>query len=464
MELASEQSINLDIYHLSTPAVGLLKMFENQLHTDVTFQVSGQVVCAHRIVLASQSDYFDCLLFGPMKEGRATEITLKETPAEAFRELLKFLYSGSVKSVNVTTALDLHILADRYGFTFLKDEIEAHLITIISVDNVLLFHSHAHVSSAIQLKERCETFMDQNAKSVIKSRSLPCLPKENFKVLIARATFVVEEVAIFDAVKKWIEHNKVDKNDAVDLLECVRLTEIPYGELKSRVLPSGLYQREAVTEAMRGSQVSDRECIATRGKTGENLNLFQESGSKLLTCTNYLLDIVPEKGDNWSCVSDFLFSLACPANNNPACITVKFDDMYIVNQVTFDGYADRSCTRNAENERTPFCYQVWVSTDGNQWITILDYSRLKCYARQRLFFAKMAIRYLRILQTRGKEKFTLNLDSCSYVGPVPYRFRHLGLIGTYPLWFMLVWPVYPHNCSLCTDDSGLLPVFATVRE
>ena len=36
--------------------------------------------------------------------------------------------------------------------------------------------------------------------------------------------------------------------------------------------------------------------------------------------------------------------------------------------------------------------QVWVSTDGNQWITILDYSRLKCYARQRLFFAKMAIR------------------------------------------------------------------------
>ena len=167
------------------------------------------------------------------------------------------------------TALDLHILADRYGFTFLKDEIEAHLITIISVDNVLLFHSHAHVSSAIQLKERCETFMDQNAKSVIKSRSLPCLPKENFKVLIARDTFVVEEVEIFDAVKKWIEHNKVDKNDAVDLLECVRLTEIPYGELKSRVLPSGLYQREAVTEAMRGSQVSDRECIATRGKTGE---------------------------------------------------------------------------------------------------------------------------------------------------------------------------------------------------
>ena len=97
-------SVNLDISHLSTPAVGLVKMFENQLHTDVTFQVGGQVVRAHRIILASQSDYFDCLLFGPMKEGRATEITLKETPAEAFRELLKFMYSGSVKSVNLTVS------------------------------------------------------------------------------------------------------------------------------------------------------------------------------------------------------------------------------------------------------------------------------------------------------------------------------------------------------------------------
>ena len=115
--------------------------------------------------------------------------------------------------------------------------------------------------------------------------------------------------------------------------------------------------------------------------------------------------------------------------------------------------------------------QIWVSKDGRQWVTVLDYSRLKCYSVQRLFFTKMAIRsdvcissivslyytcipcshplvledlldvvrhcypmymhrYVRILQTRGKEKFTVHLDSCSYVGPVPYKFRDLGLIGT----------------------------------
>ena len=61
-----------------------------------------QKVHAHRVVLASQSEYFECLLYGPMKEGRASEITLEETPVDAFRELLKYAYSGCLSTMNFT--------------------------------------------------------------------------------------------------------------------------------------------------------------------------------------------------------------------------------------------------------------------------------------------------------------------------------------------------------------------------
>lgn len=57
---------------------------------------------AHRIVLASQSEYFECLLYGPMKEGRASEITLEDTPFDAFRELLKYAYSGCISTMTFT--------------------------------------------------------------------------------------------------------------------------------------------------------------------------------------------------------------------------------------------------------------------------------------------------------------------------------------------------------------------------
>lgn len=90
----------------------------------------------------------------------------------------------------------------------------------------------------------------------------------------------------------------------------------------------------------------------------ENLNLFTERGTKLLTCTNYLLDILPEKEDTWSCVSDFLFNLTGSAADDPAYITVKFDDMYIVNQITFTGYSDPTYSSDVGREHSPFCYQV----------------------------------------------------------------------------------------------------------
>ena len=71
---------------------------------------------------------------------------------------------------------------------------------------------------------------------------------------------------MFTAVQKWIEHNDVDKRDAVDLLECVRLTEIPHAKLKVNVLPSGLYEQRRVREALEAMDT----CIATRGKTGKS--------------------------------------------------------------------------------------------------------------------------------------------------------------------------------------------------
>ena len=435
MEL-SEQRLDLVLSHAQTVTTGLQRIFDNQLHTDVTFLVGGgqqpvQRVCAHRIILASQSDYFDCLLYGPMKEGRAEEIALQDTPVEAFRELLRFMYCGTMSSINLTTALDLHILSDRFGFHHLRDDIETHLITILSVKNVLHFHSHTQLSFAPRLQNHCKIFMDYHAKEVIRSPAIPYLPKETLKMLVIRDTFVIEELHIFDAVEKWIKRNGVDRDRAMDLLECVRLSEISTTELQLRVLPSGLYEEEKVMEAMGRRKEMEIDCLATRGKTGGDLNLFSVSGTKLVKCANYLLDILPEKADNWSYVSDFIFTLMSPASQDSTYITVKFDDIYIVNQITFEGYpadSDAACANNASRENSPFCYQVWVSRDGNHWVTILDYSRLKCYSVQRLFFTKMGIR---IVQSRGREGSKIHLGSCSYVGPVPYNFRQKGVIAPF---------------------------------
>ena len=94
--------VTLNVFNYDTiPGKGLLQFLEKKKYTDVTFVVEGHQVPAHRCVVASQSEYFDCLLFGSMKEARSDEITLEDTPLEAFHVLLNYMYSGSVKILDM---------------------------------------------------------------------------------------------------------------------------------------------------------------------------------------------------------------------------------------------------------------------------------------------------------------------------------------------------------------------------
>eukprot|EP00731_Ephydatia_muelleri_P000183 Em0001g183a len=85
-------------FHIN--AVGFMQqhfkdLLDNKKYVDVTFVVEGQPVPAHRLILASQSDYFDRLFYGKMREANSSdEIPLPNAPLEALRLLLEFMYSG----------------------------------------------------------------------------------------------------------------------------------------------------------------------------------------------------------------------------------------------------------------------------------------------------------------------------------------------------------------------------------
>ena len=161
-------------------------------------------------------------------------------------------------------------LADRFGISFLKDTIEDRLLSLITIHNALQFHSHAQVSSASRLQEKCEMFIDSNAVDVIASPTLLLLPKKNLKGLISRDSFLVEEIRVFRAVRKWMDCNSMGREEASELLECVRLTEISPEELEEEVRPSGLYDDDLVAKAIEVRKKAALHGMSPRGKRGKD--------------------------------------------------------------------------------------------------------------------------------------------------------------------------------------------------
>ena len=72
------------------------KLLSSRKYCDVFFIIGHQRIPAHRTVLAAQSEYFEKLLFGTMKEAKNEEVVLKDVLPATFQLLLKYAYTGCV--------------------------------------------------------------------------------------------------------------------------------------------------------------------------------------------------------------------------------------------------------------------------------------------------------------------------------------------------------------------------------
>ena len=150
----------------------------------------------------------------------------------------------------------------------LSQSIEKKLCAIINHTNVLQLLFHSEVYNAHSLNQACLNFVDTNAELVLAGNTILALPKEHLKFILSRDTFLVDEIQIFRAVQRWKEHNRLRPEEMADVLQCVRLSEIPSEDLISVVLPSGLYSSDSVCFS---AEVQHAHSIAmsSRGKRGK---------------------------------------------------------------------------------------------------------------------------------------------------------------------------------------------------
>lgn len=170
--------------------------------------------------------------------------------------------------ISVQVALQLLGLADQYQFPKLKAKLDEILTREVDDDNALQMAVYSDKHSAEMLKKKSWEYTDENANSVLESEALISIPREDLVRIISRDSFLAEEVNVFHAVHKWIEHNGEDDSD---LLQCVRLCQIPATQLFETVRPSSLY--------------SDKEILdAIFYQTNPELNLMHPRGYEGIQC------------------------------------------------------------------------------------------------------------------------------------------------------------------------------------
>lgn len=102
----------------------LLRMFLEEIGPDVTVEVDGHKLKAHKCILASRCQYFAALLSGNWLEKSGNVISLQGFSYESVYFALCHIYSGAAHVPDSISLVELASLADMLGLEGLKEVVE----------------------------------------------------------------------------------------------------------------------------------------------------------------------------------------------------------------------------------------------------------------------------------------------------------------------------------------------------
>ncbi|CAK9301887.1 unnamed protein product [Gordionus sp. m RMFG-2023] len=405
-----------EVNHLDLLSDNIGSLYLNEEYSDVVFIVDGTRFHAHKFILASRSEYFRALLYGGMKESLpdCNEIELKDAPNQAFKTLLKYIYTGKMNltSQKEETLLETLGLANQYGFTHLESSISDYLKAILTVKNVCMIFDMANLYRLSSLRETCFQFMDRHSTEILDNKIYLSLSAPAMHDMIRRDSFCSPEVGIFLAVREWARSNP--ELDPTPVLSAVRCPLMSLRELVDCVRPTGLVPADTLLDAIR-EKLEKRNCeLSFRGLLvpEENVATFRHGAHVILgekrnalldgDTQNYDLD----RGFTRHPIEDpsplIVTTVASPiASTNgaiasptatPSGIVIKLGTQCIINHIKILLW---------DKDQRAYSYYIETSVDQADWVRVVDHSQYLCRSWQNLYFSPRVVRFIRIVGTHN---------------------------------------------------------------
>lgn len=197
----------------------LLKMFLQEIATDVTIEVNGRRMRAHKCILRSRCQYFAAILAGGWVESAGNVISLSGFSYGSVHFALCHIYSGASHPPDGISLMELAALADLLGLEGLK-EVAAHSLKTNychsfhkpcsgCIDGVLQVFPVALNQGLDDLYRKCLRWACKYYMKVWPSRAFSQLPSE----LVARCKqhIVAHLVSVIRHSIRFNLRNSVDK-------------------------------------------------------------------------------------------------------------------------------------------------------------------------------------------------------------------------------------------------------------
>ncbi|KAK3607148.1 hypothetical protein CHS0354_034304 [Potamilus streckersoni] len=233
-------------HHTNRAFETLNMMRRSQQLCDVVLVADTTEINAHKVVLASCSQYFFAMFTGDLAEAKADRITLQEIDPKALVQLIDFVYTSEIHVTedNVQTLLPA---ANILQITEVRDACCEFLQSQLHPSNCLGIKAFADLHACTELLRYANTYMEQHFTQVVQCDEFQALPVQQVCRLISsdRLTVTSEE-QVYEAVLSWVNHDFSNRREYIsELMENVRLPLISQDYLVQRIEEEPLVKRDS---------------------------------------------------------------------------------------------------------------------------------------------------------------------------------------------------------------------------
>lgn len=384
----NSSSGEIDHVHFVSEDIGALYLTED--YSDVTIVVAGHKFYSHKLILAARSQYFRALLFGGMKESTQNEIELNASSLPAFKNLLKYIYTGHMSLANERdeTILDILALAHLYGFVDLEAAISDYLREILNIKNICSILDTALLYQLEFLTNVCFEYMDKHASEIIQHESFLQLSPTALSELISRDSFYAPEIDIFLAVDLWVKANPEIDNSKV--IAQLRLSLISQLDLVTVVRSTTFITDKDIVDAFTVQLEKRKSELPYRGRLLIDENVAHPMhGAQVLQgeMRSYLLN-----GDTNNYDMERGYTRHTITDTQEHGILIKLGTQYIINHVKMLLW---------DRDMRSYSYYIEGSVDQKEWVKLVDYTEYFCRSWQYLYFQPRVVLYIRIVGTNN---------------------------------------------------------------
>ena len=209
----------------------------NAIETKLNYEeLSAYEIKAHKVILASSSEYFRAQFTDGFTDSNSNIIYL-DINHDILKLIINFIYTGEliVKDINVVSyLLPAAVLLQVPGVV---NSCCSFLTYNLNSNNCIGIYEFAHTYGCMKLVKFAEEFFGRNCEKVLQSDEFLNLNKEQMCHLLGRDDLKIPcESIIFRAVIDWVKHDPEKRRQSLEcLFKCVRYHYLPPQFLKDQI-------------------------------------------------------------------------------------------------------------------------------------------------------------------------------------------------------------------------------------